>query len=130
MDTKGYGISISRIEIDDEFTTKSWIQISDSAEKTWFIAGRTCGKGGYRRKLHRHDRNRKKFPFVEMIKKIAEALQIDTLELFSVKPVPVDEALKNLKKEILAELEKLISERFKKFSESRRNADIHLSSLV
>jgi transcriptional regulator with XRE-family HTH domain len=66
----------------------------------------------------------KKFPSIDMIEKIAEALQIDTLELFSIKPVPVDDALKNLKKEILAEVEKLIAERFKKFSDSQPNTNI------
>jgi transcriptional regulator with XRE-family HTH domain len=61
----------------------------------------------------------KKFPSIDMIEKLAAALQTDTLELFSIKPVPVDEALKNLRKEILAEVEQLIASRFKRFSESR-----------
>jgi transcriptional regulator with XRE-family HTH domain len=59
----------------------------------------------------------KKFPSIDMIERIAEALQIDTLELFSVKPIPVDETIKNLKKEILAEVEKLVSNRLKSFSD-------------
>jgi hypothetical protein len=41
-------------------------------------------------------------------------------ELFSIKPVPVDEALKSLRKEILAEVEKLIASRFANF---RNNLD-------
>jgi transcriptional regulator with XRE-family HTH domain len=64
----------------------------------------------------------KKFPSIDMIEKIAEALQIDTLELFSIQPIPMDEALKNLKKEILAEVEQLVSSRLKSFIENRADA--------
>jgi transcriptional regulator with XRE-family HTH domain len=64
----------------------------------------------------------KKFPSIDMIEKIAEALQIDTLELFSSQPIPVDEALKDLKKEILAEVERLVSSHFKNFSENYDNS--------
>jgi transcriptional regulator with XRE-family HTH domain len=70
----------------------------------------------------------KKFPSIDMIEKIAEALQIDTLELFSVQPIPVDETLKNLKKEILAEVEKLVSSRLKNFSENRGNSTFTMAS--
>jgi transcriptional regulator with XRE-family HTH domain len=70
----------------------------------------------------------KKFPSIDMIEKIAEALQIDTLELFSVQPIPVDEALKNLKKELLAEVEKLVSSRLKNFSENRDNSAFTMAS--
>jgi transcriptional regulator with XRE-family HTH domain len=66
----------------------------------------------------------KKFPSLDMIEKLAEALQIDTLELFSMKPVPVDEALKNLRKEIMSEVEKLIASRIKNFFNSQSNANV------
>jgi transcriptional regulator with XRE-family HTH domain len=66
----------------------------------------------------------KKFPSLDMIEKLATALQTDTLELFSVKPVPVDEALKNLRKELLVEVERLIAGRFKDFCNTRGNTDI------
>ncbi|MDR1443498.1 MAG: helix-turn-helix transcriptional regulator [Treponema sp.] len=64
----------------------------------------------------------KKFPSIDMIERLAEALQTDTLELFSIKPVPVDEALKNLRKDILAEVEQLIANRFKKFGRDQGDA--------
>jgi transcriptional regulator with XRE-family HTH domain len=64
----------------------------------------------------------KKFPSIDMLEKIAEALQIDTLELFSAQPIPMDEALKDLKKDILAEVEELISSRLRNFSENRGNS--------
>jgi hypothetical protein len=51
-----------------------------------------------------------------MIERIAEALQTDTFELFSVQPVPADEAIKNLKKKILAEVGTLVSSHLKSFS--------------
>jgi transcriptional regulator with XRE-family HTH domain len=66
----------------------------------------------------------KKFPSLDMIEKLAEALQIDTLELFSMKPVPVDEAFKNLRKEIMIEVEKLIASHIKNFSNSQNNAKV------
>jgi hypothetical protein len=51
----------------------------------------------------------KKFPSPEMMEKIAEALQIDTLQLFSMKPVPLDlSALESLRKDILADVKKMI----------------------
>lgn len=63
----------------------------------------------------------KKFPSIDMIEKIAEALQVDTLDLFSAQPIPVEEALKDLKKEILVEVGKLVSSRLKNFSENCDN---------
>jgi transcriptional regulator with XRE-family HTH domain len=66
----------------------------------------------------------RKFPSIDMLEKIARALQIDTLELFSVQPIPVDEAIKNLKKEILAEVERLVSSRLKSFSDMCGNSAV------
>jgi transcriptional regulator with XRE-family HTH domain len=49
----------------------------------------------------------RKFPSVEMIEKLAAALEIDTLELFSSKPLGAA-AIKRLQKDILLDIEKLI----------------------
>jgi transcriptional regulator with XRE-family HTH domain len=62
----------------------------------------------------------KQFPSTEMMEKIAGALEIDTLELFSARPVPVDESLRNLKKEILGEIEKLVAARLQDFREQTK----------
>jgi transcriptional regulator with XRE-family HTH domain len=59
----------------------------------------------------------KKFPSPEMMVKIAEALQIDTLELFSAKPIPLDTSIEKLRKEILSDVKKLVSERLNEFRE-------------
>ena len=54
----------------------------------------------------------KKFPSVEMMERIAEALTIDTIELFSVKPIPED-SLKKLHKAVLLDFEKIITKKMK-----------------
>ena len=54
----------------------------------------------------------KKFPSVEMLEKIALALQMDTVELFSVQPLPKD-SLKKLHKEVLLDFEKAIAEKLR-----------------
>ena len=56
----------------------------------------------------------KKFPSVEMLERIAEALVMDTTELFSVKPLPED-ALRTLRRSILQDLDKAIAERLKEW---------------
>jgi len=55
----------------------------------------------------------KKFPSVKMLERIATALSIDTTELFSVKPLPED-ALKNLRRAVLLDLDEAIEKRLKK----------------
>ena len=55
----------------------------------------------------------KKFPSVEMLERIAKALDMDTTELFSVEPLPED-AIKNLHKAVLQDFEQVISKRLKK----------------
>ena len=52
----------------------------------------------------------KKFPSVDMLERIARALEMDTVELFSVKPLPGD-ALKKLQKAVLSDIEKAIAKR-------------------
>jgi transcriptional regulator with XRE-family HTH domain len=54
----------------------------------------------------------KKFPSVEMLERIAKALEIDTTEFFSVKPLPED-SLKKLHKAILLDFEKIIAKKLK-----------------
>jgi len=54
----------------------------------------------------------KKFPSVEMMERIAKALTIDTIELFSVKPIPED-SLKKLHKAVLLDFEKIITKKLK-----------------
>lgn len=57
----------------------------------------------------------KKFPSVEMMERIAKALAIDTLELFSVKPLPHD-SIKKLEKSVLSDIEKIIAKKLKEFN--------------
>ena len=54
----------------------------------------------------------KKFPSVEMLERIAEALIMDTTELFSVKPLPED-SIKKLYKTVLLDFEKIITKKLK-----------------
>ena len=54
----------------------------------------------------------KKFPSVEMLERIAAALMVDTLELFSVKTLPED-SLKKLHKVVLLDIEKVIVKRLR-----------------
>ena len=54
----------------------------------------------------------KKFPSVEMMERIAEALTIDTIELFSIKPLPED-SIKKLHKAVLLDFEKIITKKLK-----------------
>jgi transcriptional regulator with XRE-family HTH domain len=54
----------------------------------------------------------KKFPSVEMLEKIAFALEIDTPELFSI-PVYPAESMKKLQKAVLSDIEAIISARLK-----------------
>jgi transcriptional regulator with XRE-family HTH domain len=54
----------------------------------------------------------KKFPSVEMLERIASALLMDTIELFSVKSLPED-SLKNLHKAVLLDFEKVITKKLR-----------------
>jgi transcriptional regulator with XRE-family HTH domain len=54
----------------------------------------------------------KKFPSVDMLEKIAAALEIDAPELFSVEGLPAD-SLKKLHREILADFEKILNQRLR-----------------
>jgi len=54
----------------------------------------------------------KKFPSVEMMERIAEALEIDILELFSTKPLPED-AIKKLHRTVLLDFKKIITKKLK-----------------
>jgi transcriptional regulator with XRE-family HTH domain len=54
----------------------------------------------------------KKFPSVEMLERIADALAVDTTELFSVKPLSED-SLKKLHKAVLLDFEKIITKKLK-----------------
>jgi len=54
----------------------------------------------------------KKFPSVEMMERIAEALEIDTIELFSTKALPED-SLKKLHKAVLQDFKKIIAKKLK-----------------
>ena len=54
----------------------------------------------------------KKFPSVEMLERIAEALHMDTTELFSVKSLPGD-SIKKLYKSILADFQKVVDKKLK-----------------
>ena len=50
------------------------------------------------------------FPSVEMIERIVKALAINTIELFSVKPLPED-LLRKLHKAVLLDIEKIITKK-------------------
>jgi transcriptional regulator with XRE-family HTH domain len=52
----------------------------------------------------------KKFPSVEMLEKIAVALNVDTPELFSMQSFPA-ESLKQLHEAVLIDFEKVLSDR-------------------
>jgi len=52
----------------------------------------------------------KKFPSVDMLERIAGALDMDTVELFSVSPLPED-SLRKLQKAVLSDIEKAIVKR-------------------
>jgi len=54
----------------------------------------------------------KKFPSVEMLERIAEALEVDTTELFSVNPLSED-SIKKLHKSVLKDFEKIITKKLK-----------------
>ncbi|MDR1970570.1 MAG: helix-turn-helix transcriptional regulator [Treponema sp.] len=54
----------------------------------------------------------KKFPSVEMLEKIAGALEMDAPELFSAEGLPED-SLKKLHQEVLEDFEKVLNERLK-----------------
>jgi len=54
----------------------------------------------------------KKFPSVEMLERIASALLMDTIELFSVKPLP-ENSLKKLHKSVLLDFEKVIEKKLR-----------------
>jgi transcriptional regulator with XRE-family HTH domain len=58
----------------------------------------------------------KKFPSVEMLEKIAAALEIDTPQLFSM-PAVSAESLKQLKKTVLEDFDKIIALRLKEIDE-------------
>jgi transcriptional regulator with XRE-family HTH domain len=51
----------------------------------------------------------RRFPSVEMLERIASALEIDTPELFSMEPIPA-ETIMRLQKDILRGIEKLVAE--------------------
>jgi transcriptional regulator with XRE-family HTH domain len=54
----------------------------------------------------------KKFPSVEMLERIAAALEIDTPELFSARVYPAD-SIKELHKEILEDFQSIINEKMR-----------------
>ena len=54
----------------------------------------------------------KKFPSVEMLERIAEALCMDTTELFSAQSVPSD-SIRKLHKSVLMEFEKVLERKLK-----------------
>ncbi|MCL1814604.1 MAG: helix-turn-helix transcriptional regulator [Treponema sp.] len=54
----------------------------------------------------------KKFPSVEMLERIAEALQMDTTELFSAESLPRN-SIKKLHKSILIEFQKIVERKLK-----------------
>jgi transcriptional regulator with XRE-family HTH domain len=54
----------------------------------------------------------KKFPSVEMLERIAEALCMDTTELFSVESLPSD-SIRKLHKSILSEFQKVIEKKLR-----------------
>jgi len=54
----------------------------------------------------------KRFPTVNMLERIAKTLQKDTLDLFSLKPVK-ESRNRNLKKEILSDIEAILTNRLK-----------------
>jgi transcriptional regulator with XRE-family HTH domain len=58
----------------------------------------------------------KQFPSVEMLERIAEALEIDTPELFSIQSYPAD-SLKQLHKDLLSGFQDLLDSKLKKLEE-------------
>jgi len=54
----------------------------------------------------------KKFPSVEMMERIAEALEIDTIELFSIRHLSED-SLKKLQKSVLLDFKNVITKKLK-----------------
>jgi len=52
----------------------------------------------------------KKFPSVEMMERIAQALEIDTIELFSTKQLPED-IIRKLHKAVLLDFKKIIEKK-------------------
>jgi transcriptional regulator with XRE-family HTH domain len=62
----------------------------------------------------------KKFPSPEMLERIAEALQVDTPELFSMQSVQLG-FLENLHDEILADVEQIIAKRLHELAEKFSN---------
>jgi transcriptional regulator with XRE-family HTH domain len=62
----------------------------------------------------------KKFPSPDMLERIAEALEVDTLELFSIQPVGPD-FLENLHDSILADVERIIAKRLHELAEKFSN---------
>jgi transcriptional regulator with XRE-family HTH domain len=64
----------------------------------------------------------KKFPSVEMLERIAEALQIDTIELFSSELLP-EAALHKLHKSILAEFQKVLERKIEETRQIASNYD-------
>jgi transcriptional regulator with XRE-family HTH domain len=62
----------------------------------------------------------KKFPSPEMLERIAEALQVDTPELFSMQATRLD-FLENLHDEILDDVERIIAKRLHELAEKFSN---------
>jgi transcriptional regulator with XRE-family HTH domain len=62
----------------------------------------------------------KKFPSPEMLERIAEALQVDTPELFSMQAMRLD-FLENLHDEILDDVERIIAKRLHELAEKFSN---------
>jgi transcriptional regulator with XRE-family HTH domain len=62
----------------------------------------------------------KKFPSPEMLERIAEALQVDTPELFSIQSIRPD-FLEHLHDELLADVERIIAKRLHELAEQFSN---------
>jgi transcriptional regulator with XRE-family HTH domain len=58
----------------------------------------------------------KQFPSVEMLERIAEALEIDAPELFSTQSYPAD-SLKQLHKDFLSDIQDILASKLKKLEE-------------
>jgi transcriptional regulator with XRE-family HTH domain len=60
----------------------------------------------------------RQFPSPEMLERIADALKIDTPELFSMKAFP-EESMRKFQELVLADVERVITDRMKKFGQNK-----------
>jgi transcriptional regulator with XRE-family HTH domain len=59
----------------------------------------------------------KKFPSAEMIERIANALEVDSLDMFALTPIH-----KDWQKDVLSELEKIMTEKLNSFEQARKTS--------